>query len=96
MIDGTVGTEEGLYNTYSLYQPPSEQACYDAIDKVYNYVTTVRGICPDQIVLYGRSLGSGPSCYLAERLSLQGVVIHGVILQVLCIYHCVLQPLTWY
>ena len=30
---------------------------------------SVMGKDPSSIVIYGRSLGSGPSCYLAERLS---------------------------
>lgn len=36
---------------------------------------------PENIVLYGRSLGSGPSCYLAQRLSKAGIQIGGLILQ---------------
>ena len=38
---------------------------------------------PENIVLYGRSLGSGPSCYLAERLQKENIQIGGLILQVL-------------
>jgi hypothetical protein len=37
---------------------------------------------PENIVLYGRSLGSGPSCYLAERLQKENIQIGGIILQV--------------
>ena len=38
-------------------------------------------------MLYGRSIGSGPTCYLAERLSQDGTPVGGVILQV-CMYVC--------
>jgi hypothetical protein len=37
---------------------------------------------PENIVLYGRSLGSGPSCYLAEKLQKENIQIGGLILQV--------------
>lgn len=39
-------------------------------------------VVPKRIVLYGRSIGSGPSCYLAERLSRDGTPVGGLILQV--------------
>ena len=32
----------------------------------------VRKIDPKSIVLYGRSLGSGPSCFLAEKYEVGG------------------------
>jgi abhydrolase domain-containing protein 17 len=41
----------------------------------------VRRIPPEQIVLYGRSLGSGPSCYLAAKTAREGRSVGGVILQ---------------
>lgn len=47
----------------------SEVGCYDDIDAAYSYLTNVLHTPPRKIVLHGRSLGSGPSCYLAERLS---------------------------
>ena len=50
----------------------SEANCYADIDAAYAHLTQDRRIDPANIVLYGRSLGSGPSCYLAEKLSLAG------------------------
>lgn len=47
-----------------------------------SYVISQLSKDPQTIVLYGRSLGSGPTCYLAERLSTKGCVPAGVILQV--------------
>jgi len=32
---------------------------------------------------YGRSLGSGPSCYLAEKLKVERRVLGGLVLQVI-------------
>jgi len=61
---------------------PSEQGCYDDIDAAYAFLTQTLRTPPEQIVLYGRSVGSGPSCYLAERLHKAQVVLGGLILQV--------------
>ena len=36
----------------------------------------------DVLLRYGRSLGSGPSCYLAQRLKAEGKPLGGLILQV--------------
>ena len=59
---------------------PSEENCYADIDAVYEYLTTMRGVNPKQIVLYGRSVGSGPSCYLAQKLGKNGIELGGMIL----------------
>lgn len=60
---------------------PTESQCYNDIDAAYHHLTHVRNIPPEQIVLYGRSLGSGPSCYLAAKTARQGRSVAGVILQ---------------
>mmetsp|Transcript_22007 Transcript_22007/g.22743 ORF Transcript_22007/g.22743 Transcript_22007/m.22743 type:complete len:199 (+) Transcript_22007:3-599(+) len=67
---------------------PNEQSCYENIEAVYSYLTETHHISPDKIILYGRSLGSGPSTYLANKLSQQGVHLGGLILQspILSIY----------
>ncbi|CAM9457927.1 unnamed protein product [Choristocarpus tenellus] len=59
----------------------SEDNCYADIRAAYDYLTVQKGILPRQIILYGRSLGSGPTCHLAEELSSQKVALGGVILQ---------------
>eukprot|EP01036_Dinobryon_divergens_P032101 gene32101-41624_t len=59
----------------------SEANCYDDIDAAYNFLTEKMQMKPENIVLYGRSLGSGPSCYLAERLQKENIQIGGIILQ---------------
>ena len=63
----------------------SEANCYDDIDAAYNFLTEKMQMKPENIVLYGRSLGSGPSCYLAERLQKENIQIGGIILQVIVI-----------
>jgi hypothetical protein len=61
---------------------PTEQGCYDNIDTVYEHMVEKLQLQPETIVLYGRSLGSGPSVYLAEKLSNKGIRLGGLILQV--------------
>lgn len=60
---------------------PSESGCYEDIDAAYIYLTDVLHQYAQNIVLYGRSLGSGPSCYLAERLSKSNIRLGGLVLQ---------------
>ena len=60
---------------------PSEQNCYADIEAAYQYLREVKKLLPEQIVLYGRSLGSGPTCYLAAKTAESGRSIAGVILQ---------------
>ena len=60
---------------------PCEESCYADIEAAYQYLQEVRRVQPEQIVLYGRSLGSGPSCYLASKTAKEGQSVGGVILQ---------------
>jgi pimeloyl-ACP methyl ester carboxylesterase len=56
---------------------PSENGCYAAIEAAYKYATETLGYQPGQITLYGRSLGSGPSSWLAEREPVSGLIFDG-------------------
>ena len=56
---------------------PSEDGCYAAIQAAYDHALNVLNYRPEQIVLYGRSLGSGPSCWLAERQPVAGLILEG-------------------
>lgn len=59
---------------------PSEHNCYSDIESVYEHLIKVKGLAPHQIVLYGRSLGSGPSCWLASKTSREGNPVGGLLL----------------
>mmetsp|Transcript_17558 Transcript_17558/g.26157 ORF Transcript_17558/g.26157 Transcript_17558/m.26157 type:complete len:463 (-) Transcript_17558:367-1755(-) len=59
---------------------PSEFMCYRNVEAAYNYLLNVRKIPPSNIVLYGRSLGSGPSSYLAAKSAREGNSVAGLIL----------------
>jgi len=60
---------------------PCEDNCYADIEAAFRYLLEVKRIQPEQVVLYGRSLGSGPSCYLANKTAREGRSVAGVILQ---------------
>ena len=54
---------------------PSEQGCYQAIEATYKYATETLGRPASKVVLWGRSLGTGPSCYLAARKEIGGLLL---------------------
>jgi pimeloyl-ACP methyl ester carboxylesterase len=60
---------------------PSEEACYADIEAAYDYLVNDRKLEPSQIILYGRSVGSGPATYLASKLSIEGVQVGGLVLE---------------
>lgn len=62
---------------------PSEQSLYDDIETVYLYLTENLNVDPNRIILYGRSIGSGPSSYLAEKYEVAGVILHSPIMSAL-------------
>ncbi|KAK9060683.1 hypothetical protein SSX86_021389 [Deinandra increscens subsp. villosa] len=60
---------------------PSEINTYYDIEAVYNCLKNSYGIKPEDMILYGQSVGSGPTLHLASRLQrLRGVVLHSAIL----------------
>lgn len=68
---------------------PNESQCYADIDAAYDYLRMRLEIPASQIVLYGRSLGSGPSCYLASETSaaeeeetVGGLILHAPFMSV--------------
>lgn len=64
------------YRGYGTSQgKPSEQNAYQDIKAAYQYLITRLGISPSQIILYGRSLGSGTSVELASRESIAGLIL---------------------
>ncbi|GAB4857890.1 hypothetical protein Ancab_015795 [Ancistrocladus abbreviatus] len=67
---------------------PSEADTYADIEAVYECLETEYGISQENLILYGQSVGSGPTLHLAAKLPrLRGVVLHSAILsglRVLC------------
>ncbi|XP_073141756.1 uncharacterized protein [Henckelia pumila] len=60
---------------------PTECNTYADIDAVYKCLKEKYGVKDDQLILYGQSVGSGPTIDLAARIpDLRGVVLHSPIL----------------
>jgi fermentation-respiration switch protein FrsA (DUF1100 family) len=55
--------------------PPSASGATRDMEAVYHHAVRTLGIAPSRIVLYGRSVGSGPATELAARLPVGGLVI---------------------
>ncbi|EEY53579.1 serine protease family S09X, putative [Phytophthora infestans T30-4] len=70
------------YSGYGISEgEPSEEACYADIETAFAYLVNVKKIPPGKIILYGRSLGSGPTTHLAVKQSGIEQPVAGVILQ---------------
>jgi len=54
---------------------PSEKNTYRDIDAAYDYLIKTLNISPSQVIIFGRSLGSGPSIDLASHKPCGGVII---------------------
>jgi fermentation-respiration switch protein FrsA (DUF1100 family) len=54
---------------------PNEAGCYAAADAAYDYLTGTRRVPPEQVVLYGQSLGGGVVVDLASRRPHRGLVL---------------------
>ncbi|KAL9262068.1 Alpha/beta hydrolase domain-containing protein [Drosera capensis] len=95
------GASSGRVSTIQLYlneclpnvaiiasSAPSEANTYADIEAVYGCLQTEYGISQEDLILYGQSVGSGPTLHLAAKLPrLRGVVLHSAILsglRVLC------------
>jgi len=65
------------YSGYGLSSGQcSQKACFSDISRVFAFLTRERGIAAERIIVFGRSLGSGPSCFLAaQQTSLAGLVL---------------------
>ena len=64
------------YRGYGTSQGnPTERTVYKDIDAAYNYLTENLGVSPEKIILYGRSVGGGPSVDLASREPVGGLIL---------------------
>jgi fermentation-respiration switch protein FrsA (DUF1100 family) len=62
------GTSEGK---------PTEKNTYDDITAAYDYLTETLGTRPERILVLGRSIGSGPSVWLAAQRPVGGLILEG-------------------
>ena len=62
------------YGVYNGLSPSGDKIRKDA-EIVYNYATETLGIKQENIILFGRSLGSGPATYLASKFKPYGLIL---------------------
>lgn len=68
---------------------PTEEHCYADIEAAFDHLLTFRGLQTEQIILYGRSVGSGPATYLAAKCAQNNEQLGGLILE--CPFKSVLR-----
>ncbi|WP_309397810.1 alpha/beta hydrolase [Cerasicoccus maritimus] len=56
---------------------PTEQGALEAAANAFSYLAMIRDVDPDKVILFGRSLGSGPSWALAAKKPVAGMIIDG-------------------
>ena len=54
---------------------PSERNAYEEADAAYAYLTQQLNIPPEQIIVYGRSVGGGPAVELATQQAIAGLIL---------------------
>jgi alpha-beta hydrolase superfamily lysophospholipase len=66
------------YRGYGLSNGhPGEKNTYQDITAAYRYLTETLQVPPQRIIIYGRSVGSGPSVWLATQKSAAGLILEG-------------------
>jgi fermentation-respiration switch protein FrsA (DUF1100 family) len=81
------GTSEGT---------ASERTTYDDIEAAFAYLTSA-GISPRNILVYGRSIGGGPSVELARRHEVGGLILESTFTSALRVVTGVrLFPVDWF
>eukprot|EP00826_Nyctotherus_ovalis_P034917 TRINITY_DN2950_c0_g1_i12.p1 TRINITY_DN2950_c0_g1~~TRINITY_DN2950_c0_g1_i12.p1 ORF type:complete len:365 (+),score=57.74 TRINITY_DN2950_c0_g1_i12:73-1167(+) len=64
------------YPGYGIYQgSPSADAILKDTDRLFGFLTKILGILPSDIIIFGRSIGSGPATYLASRQKVFALVL---------------------
>ncbi len=64
------------YGGYGLSEGrPSEQRIYADVEAMWQYLTEVRDIAPESIVIFGRSLGGAAAAHLASKTTPAAVVL---------------------
>lgn len=56
---------------------PSESNAYEDALAAYNYLITELNKQPDQVIVYGRSVGGGSALELARQVPMAGVIVEG-------------------
>jgi pimeloyl-ACP methyl ester carboxylesterase len=65
------------YPTYGVYtnRELSEKAITEDVLDMYDYLIEEMKLSPDQIIVFGRSMGSGVACALARQRKIRGLIL---------------------
>ena len=76
---------------------PSEQRCYKDIRAMWDYLTEDHGVTPKDILLFGRSLGGGPTAELAQHVTPGGIVLESTFMSTADVArrNWLFRPMTW-
>jgi len=80
-------------------QVPTETETYTDIGAAYAYLVYTKATPPSRIILYGQSIGSGPTIDLAARLGyadLAGVIIHSGITSGMRVIQPQMEKTSWF
>lgn len=55
----------------------TEEGCFAAAERTYDFLVNEKGVSPDKIIIYGRSLGGGPATYIASERKVGGLILEG-------------------
>lgn len=61
---------------------PKEEAVYQDVEAAFKYLRDNIGTPWNQIISYGRSIGSGPTCHLAARTAVRGIVLQSPMMSI--------------
>ncbi|KAF8821666.1 putative alpha/beta hydrolase [Cardiosporidium cionae] len=73
----------------------SENGIYESVEAAYKYLTDIHNISPEQIVAYGRSLGTAACCHLGALSPLRGLILQSPMLSILRIVLRLRISLPW-
>lgn len=90
-MDSSIGVSESAEGDHSYADPdgwespitygfPSENGCYKSLWMTYNWVKNNLGTNDKDIILMGQSIGTGPTCEIASKVSTVSNDLGGVIL----------------
>ncbi len=55
---------------------PSERDTYESVEAAFDFLVKTQNVAPSDIIVFGTSVGSGPSCHLASKQpGLRGLVL---------------------
>ncbi|MBN1517685.1 alpha/beta hydrolase [Candidatus Sumerlaeota bacterium] len=64
------------YRGYGLSSPGyGEARAYEEVKAVWDWLTQSKGLPPEQIIIYGRSMGGGPAVWLATQVQPAGLML---------------------